>query len=447
MPSRGFIRGTAVASLGLLLVTLLGCGGGVNMGRGTITGLVFDNSGQIVRDALVYVDNGPEAYTNSTGSFTLANVDGGTQRVYVQAIQDGVVHEGESDALVNDGEISRTVNITVSPIINAGTLAGNVRDRFGFQMVGARVQIRQRTGGAPSAMTAFSNDSGNYRISGLKPGITYDVVATSRGYRGSSFSFQLNNGQTLSQNLTLNEPIGSSMPIPTGVTAVSWSSISSTRDARSGQALETIKRLLDPDRTKRKIQRMVNNNAEAGRAANGQVEVEVYWNRISNLDQRGFGIYRNDNSGEWFDRDFLVDPSSELFVDSGNSLEPGNDYAYSITSIATTYDGFRGESDFSDVAAVRPLGYLELLAPSGPGVRINWRAATGASRYAVYLFDRYPSVNVVDIFNNYESPVTTTSLTLPSGLVAGRTYYYLVLAENSDGSSKSVSVVGSFVAP
>lgn len=417
------------------------------MGRGTITGLVFDNSGQIVRDALVYIDNGPETYTNSSGSFTLANAGGGTQRVYVQAIQDGVVHEGESDALVNDGEISRTVNITISPVLNAGTLTGTVRDRFGFQLQGARVQIRQRTGGAPSAMTAFANDAGNYRISGLKPGITYDVVATSRGYRGSSFSFQLNNGQTLSQNLTLTEPIGSAMPIPSGVTAVAWSSISYSRDARSGQVVETIKRLLDPDRAKRKLTRIANKNAEAGRATDGQVDVEVYWDRITNLDLRGFGIYRNDNSSEWFDRDFLVDPTSELFVDSGNSLSPGNDYAYSITSIATTYDGFQGESDFSDVAAVRPIGYVELLAPSGPGVRINWQAASGAARYAVYVFDRYPSVNVTDIFNNYDSPVTTTSYTLPSGLVSGRTYYYLVLAENSNGSSKSVSVVGSFIAP
>ena len=178
------------------------------------------------------------------------------------------------------------------------------------------------------------------------------------------------------------------------------------------------------------------------------IEVDVMWSPITDSSLLGFGIYRGANGRPLSNVDFLRDPLSEVYEDMDGGLASGTSYTYAVTTVSTSASNGQGESNLSASATVTPLGPLALngvAASTHP--TFSWSPANGAVKYSVLLFDQYPDIGVLDIFDTLQSPTQGTSYHYTGNLLSsGITYYYVVIGYSSTGD-QSVSQVGQFTVP
>ncbi|MEZ0325313.1 MAG: carboxypeptidase regulatory-like domain-containing protein [Fimbriimonas sp.] len=432
---------SAYALLALFALLLVGCSGngGETEGRGEVAGIVFDEDGVPVRDAHVYFDGAgnddKDAQTNVNGVYVLIDMPAGDQNIRVESTRDGTRYFGSNIAHIENGQRTMNHNIAVYPDDRLASIEGFVQDRQGNRLQNALVFVKQRaTNTVLSSAYGITNSEGRYLVGSLRSNMEYDVQVNGEGYNSDFDSFILTNREVRTLNFTLPDAEDVVLNPPANLVATAWTS-PRTRAAGFNDVAENIKHLIKPDYKPRATQR--------GTAGGNFIEVDLTWDPIVDQALLGYGIYRSDQGSTLRDIYFLQDPLAELFADMSDSLREDRNYTYRVTTLSTIV----AESEFSDAASAVPLGDLVLrniTASSRPTFR--WDPASGADSYVIYLFDRYPSIGVTDIWNNEENPTTSTSFEYTGGALASGRYFYVVVGVSDEGSF-SLSQVGEFNVP
>ncbi len=427
------------------LALLSACGGGGPSAFGQISGSVFDADGNAVRDARVYIEGkgGRETRTNSFGSYLLDRAGAQDVTVKAEATQDNARYFGQNVASVFEAERAKNVNVTVYPRSQLAAIQGAVYDRSGNRLSGVRVFVRPVGTNVLSSAQQISDSRGDFVIEGLRADTDYELVANARGYGDDTDTFRLAVGERRDLVVTLGNATNAALQPPKNLGATAWTSPREiSRDRALAVGLDAVKTLIDPRRKARAA-------TAGGRdtIAGNPVEIELVWDRAAGPNLLGYGVYRASGGAALRNVDYLRDPIAEIYVDSEAALNENVRYDLALTSLNTRFpDTTESESVLSNVVTVTPIG--DLVANGVRGTTFDWTPATGATKYAVFLFDEYPRVGVVSRFNNFDNPVRGTSFAYNGpALAPGATYYYLVLGTNEDGSARTLSRIESFVAP
>lgn len=429
----------------LFAAVLAGCGGETK-NPGDISGVVFDENGDVVRDARVYFDipgtkqGDRETVTNSSGAYVLTSVSEG-DRLIRASIQIGPTrYYGSNLARITRGERTKNINIAVYPEQYLAAIRGTVRDRNGFNVVGARVFARQSGSTVLSSSYAITNDLGEYEIDALVSGVSYDLVANARGYNADTDFVSLSSGEDRNVDFILGTAGDPLLPPPTNLTATAWTSpYEATRSVTQQKALLAMKQFFNPDFKN-------TTTVTRGSTAGDPIEVDLTWDLVNNSNLLGYGVYRSTDGGSTFSNaDFLRDPLAEFYADSDDVLREGRIYSYSLTSLNANYpDTGSSESNYSTLADAETLGSISTVQIQSSPLRFSWTSAQGADNYAVFLFDEYPDLGVSSVWNNYNTPVSGTSYTYGGPSLAPGTYYLLVLGFNNEDTGRTISRVVPF---
>lgn len=426
---------------GALLLTIAACGGGGagSQFKGEVSGIVTDANGDPVRGARVFAD-GKETFSNSAGSYVLERVSEGEHLIRAEISQNGIDFNGQNVVQVFRSERSKSLNIAIVRATLQARIHGTVRDRFGNRISGARVFAQ---GNALSSNVTITDSNGDFSLRALMSGINYGLTASARGYNSDLDSVNLTAGEDRTMNFVLGDGTNPAMPAPEDLTAVAWTTPwEISRAPNQKAALDAIKLMLDPRRARLKGRSTVGGN---------NIEVDLYWDEyVDNYTALiGFGIYRATTSGGASTAiDYLRDPNAYFYQDLDDDLLQDRNYYYEITALNTQYpDTFDSESDFSNRYGVRTLGDLELNSVLSSPLTFRWFAASGASSYVVYLFDEYPGIGVQSIWNTESSPTSSTSQVYNGpALSSGHRYYYVILGLANGNDSRTLSLLGDFVA-
>ncbi|MFN3730001.1 MAG: carboxypeptidase regulatory-like domain-containing protein [Fimbriimonadaceae bacterium] len=421
-----------------------GCGGtgGTQKTPGQVSGLIVDLDGNSVRGARVTVD-GRETFSNSNGSFLLTNVRVGDHLIRAEIQQNGLQFRGQNMVSVFEGELSRGVTVTMIRTGQLASLRGVVRDRNSRPLQNARVFA---IAGALGSTFTASNEFGEYELGGLAAGATYFVSATGNGFSSDDVGVILSPGESRRVDFTLTTAGSPALPRPTDLVAISWTSpLEASRSPNARAAVEAAKRLMDPSRALRRPSSRLSNNG-------GLIEIDLLWNPVNSRDLLGYGIYRGTSaSAPLGGLDFLYDPLTYFYADVDPELREGVTYFYEVTALNTQAPGSGTETGPSNRAGVRPIGSTILRNISTSPLRFSWNPVQGATWYYVFLYDRYPGIEVSPIWPRPDDPdegvTSQTSLTYPGNppLRRGDRYFYFVVAVDADGFARSVSSVDEFV--
>ncbi|AIE85244.1 carboxypeptidase-like regulatory domain-containing protein [Fimbriimonas ginsengisoli] len=443
----------AILAAGVMLL-LGGCGGsggsGTN-GRGEVSGVVFDEGGFVVRDAHVYFDASASdkrnTQSNSGGVYLLTDMPTRTVTIRAERTKDGVRYFGQNVAQINSGERTKDVNIAMFREDQLAAIEGEVRDRQGRLVRGVHLFLRPVANDTLlTSAVGITDGDGHFDIGALRSNLTYRIQANGLGYNSDFDSITLTAGEKRFLNIVLPDAQVTNVPKPAGLTVTAYTTprdASNRSNVRQQGAMEAMKQILRPQRAK-SVKRLT---------ANGNpIEVDLFWPRYEDTNTStallGFGVYRGIGNGALQNTDFLRDPQAGYFADLDNSLVELTTYSYAITALDTLFDGSNGESDFSNVVSVRPLGDLLLgTVNAGPQPTFHWTAAPGATGYFVYIFDEYPTLGVAERFVNGTAIAGTQFTYNGPALGSGRTFYYILVGQNSDGSAITISPVGQFTVP
>lgn len=429
----------------LLVGTILGCGG-AGSGVGTVAGLVLDLQGNPVRGARVYVDSGTprETQSNSGGSYRLEGVD--AQDVLVKAeYNDGSVsYRGQNLARVFDQTLSGNTTIIMIPSNQIATIHGVVTGTNGLRIQGARISAKLTNGTQLASVQTVADDNGNYTLSGLAGGLSYQIQASFPGWESGEVVRTPAAGVDQTVNFQLGANGDPVLPSPSNFSIVAWTTPAEiTRSPDQVRIYDGIKKMIDP----RYVRKATGRSTSQGNA----VEVQLYWDKFDSLQILGYEIWRKRSSDSWQAVDFLRDPLAESYLDSDINLRDGVTYDYSVAPSNTNYPNTDNSyGDFSSTAEVVPLSDMNVLTPtiSGGQVTFRWQAVTNATNYTIYVYDEYPGLGVPTYANNFNNPATGVSWTYNlAPLSSGHLYYYLIMGSNSDDSARTLSAVGSFTAP
>lgn len=433
-------------AFGSLVLTLVACGGAGVEEVGSVTGLVLDTDGNPVRGATVYVTDGVnrETSSNTSGSFSLTGVQGVNTRIRATIVKGSTTYYGENFAQVYNGEQTQNLNIVVMPESLVSTVQGTVTEsRNGLRIQGARITAKPTTGSQFATVQTITDSNGNYALPALQSGTSYQIMASYVGFTSADVVRIPAAGVATTANLVLQPSTDGVIPSPTNLSAVAWTSPSIvTRDRAAATAISNVKAFIDP-RFKSSSSRVT--------ALGNQVEVQLFWDKFNSLNVLGYEIWRKRNTDAWVGLDFIRDPIAESYLDSDSALREDINYTYSVAGGNSNYPNTdNSKGDFSNQVTVNPLGDMILRSPviSGSNVTLNWQAVNGATRYTIYVFDEYPGVRVSSYANNFNNPATGTSWTYNlTPLASGRRYWYLIMGSTSDDSARTLSALGSFVAP
>lgn len=417
----------------------IGCGGGGgNSFTATVTGLVTDVDGRPARNARVSTD-GATGFTTTRGVYVLEGVQTGNRIIKAELEQNGVMYRGQNVALNFEGQLTQSVNIAIAPENSLATVEGFVRDRNGNPLQEANVMA---WGGGLSSLRAITDSKGHYEIPGMIPGIEYTLNANGRTYASDYDSITLRNRERVRIDFVLGEGDFTEFGPPQNVFVTSWVSPKSDGRARDeAPAYEAIKRFYNPKRVRKHTRNTIQGNP---------IEIDVEWDAIDDNDLLGFAVYRSSPQGNPVATPtFVGDPLAIFYADADPALREETVYSYYVTALSTQYP-FDPESESlpSETVSVMTLSDLNLSNVTTNPLRFSWQNGSGADEYVVFLFDRYPGVNVTSIWNNDNAPTTNLFLNYSGPrLVPGARYYYIVLGRTSDTSARTLSRVGEFVAP
>lgn len=403
---------------------------------------MLDPNGNLVRDARVYINSTYSVQSNSAGVFLIRNVP--YQDVLLKATtdQDGVNFYGEQTVEMFSGERTKSVNITVVPTSQLATVRGTVHSNGGHLVAGARVWFNA---GTESSTYTITDSNGNYRVDTLVGGLHYDVVATGASFNAGTDSITPVAGSTSELDLVLTTATDPNLNPPTGLSATAWT----TPDTFSGFSPQVKSAY---DRIKQ-IVRARNHKATGpqSRLTSGgnPIEVDLNWNPVSNNGLLGYGIYRRQgNNGTVSAIDFYKDPLATLYEDNDDALQQNTSYQYAMTSINSSFlDGSsHGESSQSAFVGVTTLGDQPVDQTTFGPTTFHWRTGSGATIWNVYVFDRFPSVDVDPIWSSPDFNGTSGVYSGPA-LTSGHTYFFIVIGTVADQSAYTLAPVLSFTQP
>lgn len=422
----------------LVLIPVLGVFGCEPLVKtSTITGRVTDENGLPVRDAHVWTADG-STQTTSNGAFVLPGNRNDFVTVKADFVQSGVTFRGQNVARAVQDQVQTSINITIAPVSRLAKIHGTVKDRDGFLLSG--VSVFAFMGGNLSSVRAVTNDMGEYELPDLVSGVTYELSAGNYGYSNDETSLTLSAHEDRAFNFVVDNAGFPTLPAPTNLGAIAWTSPALSRDAQAAQAYENLKRLYDKKRASR---------LPTGRATSmgNPIEIQLDWDRLSGPDFYGYGIYRGTGSGSIGEYDFYREPLAGTYIDGDPNFVPGLNYRYQITALGTLFpDDPDSEGPRSAIVSAQTLNDMVAneVPLTGP-VSFSWQAGSGASEYVVYLFDRYPGIGVESIWNNENNPTSQMSLNYSgAALVTGHTYYYMVLGLANGTDSRTISEVKQF---
>lgn len=433
------MRTTSVLGATAALLILIGCGGGgggkADIGRGEVTGIVTDFDGNPVRDASVYAGD-RKTTTNEAGSYVLTGVRAEDFNVRAEVRAGGVVLRGTTLGRVFQNESTPSVNIAVYPEGNLTSLSGRVRDSSGRVLSGVRVVARPTGGGILSSAAALTNREGFYELQDLSTDVEYQIAASGRTYGDDSVVITIPRDPTSderTQDLVLGGVTTNAPLTPTGLRAVAFTTLAIDTTARSAskraEAIEGLKRLRHPELAKRPKGRDT--------ALGNPISIDLTWDEYPlNPDVRptGFIVYRNVVATQ--DNGYLLsDPLASLFSDADVNLQDGVRYTYALKSVSSGYglNSNVGRSPLSESVSATPIG--DLLANLSGGT-LSWNAVAGATKYTVYTYRAYPTLN--SDANLVGDPVVTSGTSLDVG---GAGAYYLVVGQNSDDTAETYSEI------
>ena len=430
----------------LFIATILGCGGS-GTSVGSVAGLVLDMNGNPVRNARVFVDDGPprETHSNSSGSFNITGVS--AQDILVKAeYNDGTtLYQGQNLARVFDSEQVNSLNIVLIPSTQIAAIQGTVTGTGGGRIAGARISAKPTNSTQLSSVQTVADAQGNYTLGGLAGGVTYQIQASFPSWQSNEALKTPSAGQTQTLNFLLSSNGDPLLPAPTNLSLTAWTSpAEATRSLGQAQALANVKKFIDP-RYKKKV------STTRTTSQGSPVEVQLYWDKLDSLQILGYGIWRKRSSDALAALDFLRDPLAESYMDSDLNLEDGVQYTYEVTASNTNYPNTNNsQSNFSNAVSVVPLGDMNVSSPTiaSGQVTFHWSPVTNATSYTTYVFDVYPGIMVSSYANNFNNPATGTQWTYNlTPLQSGHQYFYLIMGSNSDDSARTLSPIGSFTAP
>ncbi len=474
-------RGGGLAALALLTLLILpywGCGSGGGKPKGDLTGLVTDVDGQAVAGATVRV--GSLTTTSlSNGTFVIENISGGLQTVRAEATIRGNRWSGETVVDLVGGEKNRSINVTISDERFQGSIAGTVIDPNGFVLPGAKIFVlRPKVSGEfgemiASTMAVTRND-GTYEVRRLTPGVTYTVTCSLAGYVNETRRVTVNANQTSAASFAL--AFGTSqgpIPAPENVfaTAFTISGTISRADSGAQGVYDWLKRHyrkkrgLPENPTVRNIERKTTGRLTPSGSV---IEIDLDWTYASYEDLFGYAIKRGTNRNALSVTALVRDPLTRFFFDVDQTLTPDVVYYYTVHCLDTIDFPDRGTlGPASQIVSANPLGPIRAQSPA-QGASVNgdptfqWTAVNGAANYQIYVWDRFPDLQNAQDTNNGVTPIWPANFNNPGSslvpaprtsqvyagpvLQRGRTYYWMVVAEDSEGAAFSATQIARFVA-
>lgn len=453
MRAGAFWRLVAVA---VAIVWLTACGG-KEAQRGNIAGTVTDINGDPVVGARVWVTGGGETVTNTNGTFLLTDVSEGFKNVRASARIGNQNWSGIALVQVFADDTTRNANILLCPEDLQGSIEGFVLDPYGNRMEGARVFA----GGPLSSAMAVTDRNGYYRIDGLRGGYDYPVVASSPGFLNDRKTVTVVAGQVTAASFALGVASGVVPATPANLDAVVWTmprGVTRSTSPEMVNALEAIKRLIEPKRAQRRAMSRVT-------PAGSLIEIDLTWDYVEDSRRLGYGIYRGRSANPASLPDnaiaFLRDPLADLFADLDLALTPNVTYYYQVVAVGANFDPDTGAgaSAPSNNASATPLEPMSTFSSpahgatiSTPSPTLRWDRLNGASTYQVIVFEGFPEINrdplwPADLNNPGNSrvshPANSTTYTGPA-LQPGQTYYWVVVAFSADGRARSISPLWKF---
>ncbi len=419
-----------------ILFLLSGCAPG-SAAKGEIAGSVTDINGNPVRGAGVYIGSQLLGETSPNGTFVIRDVGEGVIEVRVELTRDGATFRGRNKVVVFRNERTTSIAIVVARTNQLGSVRGIVKDEFNTPLEGVRVFA----GGPLGSWMDVTDSDGEYLIRDLVGGYDYTMTASGRGYENDSSTFSCVAGSTLTKNFFLRLSGNEIQPRPQNVQAYAFTSpVVPTRSVEENRAYLAIKHLIKPQ-----LKRPASTR---GTALIDHIEVDLVWDYAATQEILGFGIYKGNSSIGLTQYDVLRDPLATFYADISDFLLPGSTYYYAVSRLNTDFPNAVGsESPLSSVVNATPLGDLFLQNVGFGPLRFRWDFVTDVDDYTVYVFDRYPDIEVSPI--RVLGPVSGSSVNYsgPPNLVSGNTYWYVVVGSGYGGSSQTISQIDSFVAP
>ncbi|BDI28332.1 hypothetical protein CCAX7_003830 [Capsulimonas corticalis] len=472
------VQPARLIALGFFAAFLAGCGGGGGLDNGNpgggggdpntavLVGKVVGSDGGPIPGAIVTIDDGNQTTTLSQGGFQLTNLAPGVHRLYAQTNVAGANYTGSTQVLTNSSTTTSNAIIQLSPSGQQATIVGSVSDSSGRPLRDARVFLgvpvsSPTSNGDVQSLVAFADNNGNYRIPNVPTtNPSYTLTASLLGYQnGTSNLSGLSSGQTRTMNFGLARSFNQSTLTPTNLSAQSFTQPSTalSANARSGaqahaasqgSVYNQIRRTLSPAYAQAvsglhpalQIKALRTQSHVAGFGSYA-VSVDLFFDESSRTSLSGFRVYRGDGNAALTAYDFLQDPVANTFTDLDPSYFADQQYRFAVSAVNTD----SSETGLSNTATVVPLGQMLLSQPGqnqtlNNPLTVSWQSVNGATAYAVFAYNEYPTDGSVPIAKNTTLAASARSYTFPGNFTTGD--YWIVAAASADsGAEISVSQI------
>ena len=472
----------AMAAVLFLALLFQGCGG-TGPGVSTISGTIADINRNTVVGAEVWVDDLHKTESLVSGTFRIDGTPSGWQTVRAKATIAGETWVGTTAAEILHNEPTMNVNIVLVPESNTTQIGGSVKDNRGHTVSGTRVFLTTRTlapsdstsssDGPYGSIVALTDANGRYLMEDVPVGASVTLAASKVGFKNQEIA-QTTSSDGVIVNFDLVKSTltdGPSSPILDAIETYTMPE-SVTRSGNS-EAYKAV-RTFTSKRYRRSLSKQKTVITRAT-PAGSVIEIDLYWNALDLNDSRnlaGYGIYRTTTLSEDLKSiDFVRDPYANFYGDTGAEITPNKTYYYAVSSVDVQFldqsnnPDPASESNLSNTLKVIPLDQLAVLQPMqaetvSANPQFAWTTLRDADSYAIYLYDKFPTLPLDPGFNYGSDPVVNSGV-LPvwprtsnpgestvgasatsfsyngPALIPGHTYYWLVLASKTYDSSRS----------
>jgi len=171
----------------------------------TLSGTVTSSAGGPLADVSVAVDGAASGVTDASGAYSIPGIPAGNYNVtYTRS-----GYSTQSKAV--DLATSKTVSVSLAPVVTTVTLSGTVTSSDGNPLAGVSVAV----GGVASGVTGAG---GSYSIAGI-PARSYSVTYTRSGYASQTFTVDLSASRSKSVVLA---PVDATPPVTTSDVTTSY---------------------------------------------------------------------------------------------------------------------------------------------------------------------------------------------------------------------------------
>jgi hypothetical protein len=420
--------------------------------KGSISGVVYNVNGDTMLDADVKLMLGEQVVATSRttlfGTFLFRNIAPGRYTIRATAeTPSGTLFGERSNIIVVSGRRTFNADVTVFPEGIVGGIQGRVTNKAGKPIEGAHVFTLI---GLLSASSDVTDSSGRYRLTNVPEG-SWIVEALALGYLRSRQQVYVEKGKTAQLDFVLEEAQKVLAPLPkpeppSGTMLTYPATVSRGLNDGSKNAfisflrlhrLDNLIKVLTAPRPRSKHKRMP--------ASGFFIEADLWWKIISREDVLGYVVYRSFAESGGFKRvTTIYGTALPMFVDLSDEHTPLKPVRYAIALLSA----LNNESDMSDPIRLEPIGEARLKSPpnqaiikvsEGERISFEWHPVDGATAYWVQLFSEFPT-GAVDPQWETTSPLKVTNVAYDGPqLLRGKTYYWMVIASNSDEPKKATA--------